>query len=166
MTHNSVELLHKVANEFKQLDIPFHVEYVGNVQVHDSTRSLYNNLIVPEINIFFDIEGTVESGKFLNMSSVQQVTKVPTVDLTKIQDQTESYFKSDENNFKFCMSLDIEHKPIHQHRTKIALYEPDVKLFIEMFREAASDMIEKTYNKHFDDQVDEHLEIREDDGSK
>jgi len=154
MNYNSVDLLHKLGDEFKALKLPFSVKVLERIEMP--------SLILPHPYFVMLIQINTEISEELwhnlrHLGKCEEIRREPMVNLEEIRESTAGYFQSEEDAFNFTMSLDIEHVKIYRLSIDIQLEDWKVDGFIAELRHATKDYRLKIYEEEFDKEVDNHL---------
>lgn len=154
MEYDSVKLLHRLGDEFKEIKLPFHVRMVERVaQSYSVFRppGQERYMIIVEIDTECSDEQLLYLREFTNKIDTVREPMINLHDPT-----TAEYFKSEQDAFNFTMGLDFQHRNIHRLSIKIGLEEMQVESFIRQFRYKTESLRLRVYEEEFDKQIDDH----------
>lgn len=164
MQYKSVELLHKLADEFKALKLSFHVTPIRDSYSTTSMHYPHSAERLVDIDVI-TVLSEEELPYIHRFGQIETTNREPIVDFQDMIAETEDYFLNSKDAFNFNMGLNIEFKETYTFKIRVTLEETYINSFIESFRKDTEPLRLKAFEEEFDNQVEKHLE-EEQDGDK
>lgn len=171
MEFDSVKLLHRLGDTFKEVKLPFHVKMVERVQRGSGID--YCHPTREQYMVIMDITTTCTDEQLACVREFARNIRTETKQAFDFQDlEIDDYFHSREEAYDFTMGLNFRLENIHHVTIRIGLEENGVNNFIERFRHKTEPLRLKIYDEEFDSQVEDHLSKdeynldKDDDGHK